>query len=262
LLGDIRSSIETARQQVTRIVDATMGALYWHVGKRIREEIMGGQTTSQATVVQQRNLFVPEVEAALVETKALGTCDGFRPWLGPRTREQCGEPNRLLIRTASNAYFPQVMRVISDLAWEFVEEVENLEDRKYERKKAKVKAALEGITDEEVFQEILSRRGAVLGEVKSVKQAELETLIASKAELGNDLPDGNFFARAIPREKWDAPWTKPIARVVAVHRLREVMALAGFTRFEPMAPDIEGELEMSVRVAALAREITWLPADR
>ncbi len=211
-------------------------------------------------------------EAALMQTKALGACDGFRPWLGPRTRESCGEPNRLLIRTASNAYFPQVMRVISlpdrdetvkkavDLAWEFVEEVEDLDQLKYERKKAKVKAALEGITDEEVFQEILSRRGAVLGEAKSVKQAELETLIAAKEELGNDLPDGNFFARTIPRDKWNAPWTKPIARVVAVHRLREVMALVGFTRFEPMAPNIEGELEMGVRRAALAREITWLPA--
>jgi len=211
-------------------------------------------------------------EAALMETKALGTCDGFRPWLGPRTREQCGEPNRLLIRTASNAYFPQLMSVISlpdrdetvkqavDLAWEFLEEVEDLEQLRYERKKAKVKAALEGITDEEVFREILARRGAVLGEAKTVKQAELETLIASKEEFGSDLPDGNFFARAIPRETWDAPWMKPIQRVVALHRLREVMALVGFTRFEPMAPDIEGELEMGVRRAALAREITWLPA--
>ena len=51
-----------------------------------------------------------------------------------------------------------------------------------------------------------------------------------------------------------------IERVVVVHRLREVMALVGFTRFEPLAPDIEGELEMGVRRAALAREITWLPA--
>jgi hypothetical protein len=211
-------------------------------------------------------------EAAIMEAKALGNCDGPRPWLGPFTKESCGEPNRLLIRTASNAYFPQLMSVISlpdrdetvkqavDQAWEFLEEVEDLEQLRYERKKARVKAALEGITDEEVFQEILARRGAVLGEAKSVKQAELETLVASKEELGNDAPDGTFFARAIPREKWDAPWTRSIKRVVAVHRLREVMAQVGFTRFEPLAPDIEGELEMGVRRAALAREITWLPA--
>ena len=28
-------------------------------------------------------------------------------------KEPCGDPNRLLIRTASNAYFPQTMSVIS-----------------------------------------------------------------------------------------------------------------------------------------------------
>ena len=171
---------------------------------------------SAASAARQRSVG----EAALMQTKALGTCDGFRPWLGPYTKEKCGEPNRLLIRTASNAYFPQLMSVISlpdrdetvkkavDAVWEFLEEVEDLEQLKYERKKAKVKAALEGLSDEEVFDEILARRGAVLGEAKSVKQAEMETLIASKEELGNDLPDGNFFARAMPREKWDAPWMK------------------------------------------------------
>ncbi|MGA2617880.1 MAG: DUF1998 domain-containing protein [Thermoguttaceae bacterium] len=211
-------------------------------------------------------------EAAMMQTMALGNCDGSRPWLGPYTKEPCGEPNRLLIRTASNAYFPQVMSVISlpdrdetvkkavDAAWEFVEEVENIDQLRYERKKAKVRAALEGLSDDEVFNEILARRGAVLGEAKSVKQAELETLTASKEEMGNDVPDGYFFARAVPREKWDAPWTASIERVVAVHRLREVMALVGFTRFEAASPDAEGELEIGVRRAALAQDISWLPA--
>ena len=36
-----------------------------------------------------------------------------RPWLGPRAAEACNLPSRLLIRTASNAYFPQVMSVLS-----------------------------------------------------------------------------------------------------------------------------------------------------
>lgn len=40
LLGDIRSLIEAARQQVARTVDSTMVALYWHVGKRIREDVL------------------------------------------------------------------------------------------------------------------------------------------------------------------------------------------------------------------------------
>src|SRR5439155_457085 len=53
------------------------------------------------------------IQAKLLQNKALGHCDGSRPWLGPFTKEECGEPNRLLIRTASNAYFPQLMSVIS-----------------------------------------------------------------------------------------------------------------------------------------------------
>jgi hypothetical protein len=39
-----------------------------------------------------------------------------------------------------------------------------------------------------------------------------------------------------------------------------VLAQVGFTRFEAAVPDIEGELELGVRRAELAREITWLPA--
>jgi hypothetical protein len=51
-----------------------------------------------------------------------------------------------------------------------------------------------------------------------------------------------------------------VERVVLVHRLREVVAQVGFTRFEAAAPDLQGELEMGVSRADLAREPTWLPA--
>ena len=46
---------------------------------------------------------------------------------------------------------------------------------------------------------------------------------------------------------------KPIERIVLVHRLREVGAQVGFTRFESAAPDIEGELDLGVKRAVLAR---------
>ena len=74
----------------------------------------------------------------------------------------------------------------------------------YERKKAKVKAALEGISDEEAFAEIDLRREGRTKDEKKVKVAELETLIASKDELGDDRPNGNFFARSLPRTAWDS----------------------------------------------------------
>lgn len=211
-------------------------------------------------------------EAVGYRTAALGLCGGGWPWLGPYAGEKCNEPSRLLIRTASNAYFPQLMSVISlpdrdetvkqavDKVWEFLEGVESLELLQYERRKARVNAALEGLSDEEVFAEIQSRLDLAESSPKTVKQAELETLVASKTELGEDKPDGMFFARALPRQEWDVPWMQAVERVVLVHRLREVVAQVGFTRFEAAAPDIQGELEMGVTRAALAREPTWLPA--
>jgi hypothetical protein len=211
-------------------------------------------------------------EAVGFATRALGHCDGFRPWLGPYASEHCNEPNRLLIRQASNAYFPQLMSVISlpdrtdglreavESVWEFIGEVEDIESLKYERKKAKVRANLDGYQDEEVFAEVRVRRGQSAETQKSIKRAEMETLIASKDEIGDDTPDNDFFARNLPRDAWEAPWMQHVERIVLVHRLREVMAQVGFTRFEAVSPDIDGELEMGVRRASLAREVSWLPA--
>jgi hypothetical protein len=205
----------------------------------------------------------------------LGKCDGARPWLGPAPKDACDQMNRLLVRAASNAYFPHVMSVISlpdrheslekavNQVWEhFLQYVESLEDLQAERrKKPPVKAALGDFTDDEVFAEVQNRRGAVLqGPAKTVKQVEFEVLSAAQAEIGKDQPDGNFFARALPREIWDAPWMAPVERVVMVHRLREVSAQVGFTRFEAVSADVSGELDMLAERAALARETTWLPA--
>lgn len=212
------------------------------------------------------------LDAVLRGSRPFGLCDGARPWLGPLTREKCNDENRLLIRSASNAYFPQIMSVISlpgrdetvrqavDGIWSFLETVETIDELRYERKKAKVREALEGLSDEEVFADLEARKSGASGQEKSVKVAELETLVAAKDELGEDRPEGVFFARALPRTNWAQPWMNAVERVVLVHRLREVVAQVGFTRFEAAAPDTEGELDIGVRRASLAREITWLPA--
>jgi hypothetical protein len=41
LLADVRGLIEAARQQVAQAVNAGLVTLYWHVGRRIRQEILG-----------------------------------------------------------------------------------------------------------------------------------------------------------------------------------------------------------------------------
>jgi len=211
------------------------------------------------------------IEATKPDMHALGRCNGWQPWLGPRVFEPCDEPNRMLVRTASNAYFPQTMSVISlpdrdeaiakavDQVWEHhLQYVEDLDDLIKERKrKPPVAAALEGFSDEDVFGEVQSRKqGRTPGLDKSVKQAEFETLVSAKEEIGSDKPDGDFFARHLPKKHWDQPWMADVERVVLVHRLREVIASVGFTRFESSSPDVEGELEIGVTRAPLARDVS------
>ena len=40
MLGDIRSLIDSAREQTARAVDSVLVGLYWHIGKRIREDVL------------------------------------------------------------------------------------------------------------------------------------------------------------------------------------------------------------------------------
>ena len=51
-----------------------------------------------------------------------------------------------------------------------------------------------------------------------------------------------------------------IASVIQLHRLREVLALIGFTRLEAVMPDIHGEYETDVERADVALEPQWFPA--
>jgi hypothetical protein len=212
-------------------------------------------------------------QAARLDLRALGSCNGSRPWLGTGNRESCGEPNRLLIRSASNAYFPQLMSVISipDLKspvdnvvrslWDdFLSDVESLEDLKKMRKKPTVALRLEGIEDAAVFASIDRVRTGSAGKDRPVKEVEFDALSEAKDEVGSDKPNGDFYARALPKAEWDAPWMKRIERIVLVHRLREVIAQVGFTRFEAAGPDFQGELALDVKRAPLGLDTSWLPA--
>lgn len=212
-------------------------------------------------------------QAASLALQALGKCNGSRLWLGPNAKESCGEPNRLLIRSASNAYFPQLMSVISipDIrtpvddvvrsAWDAgLSLVDSPEKLAFVRQIPNVAVKLQGIEDSVILAAIDRIRSGGNGIDRPVKEVEFEALSEAKEELGSDVPDGDFFARTLPRQNWDAKWTKNIERVVLVHRLREVVAQVGFTRFEAAGTDIQGELSLDVKRAPLTLDLSWLPA--
>ena len=58
----------------------------------------------------------------------------------------------------------------------------------------------------------------------------------------------------------DTRLSNGIEDVIQLHRLCEVLALTGFTRFEGVTPDIHGEYETDVERAELALEPSWFPA--
>jgi hypothetical protein len=152
---------------------------------------------------------------------------------------------RFLIRSATNAYFGQQLSVISipehgdkvqkavDRVWEdYLQYIESSIDVAKERKKQKVYAALEGLTDLEVWDEVSRRRAGREAPQRPIKVEELETLMGAPAVLGDDIPDGDFYARSIPLDPNRSSLMRKVDRIVLVHRLREVTALVGFTRFE------------------------------
>jgi hypothetical protein len=100
---------------------------------------------------------------------------------------------------------------------------------------------------------------------RPVKEAEFEAFAEAAEELGSDQPDGDFFARALPKAAWDAPWMSPIKRVVLVHRLREVVAQVGFTRFESLGADVYGELPdeltLNIKAAPLVRHVMRISVE-
>lgn len=213
------------------------------------------------------------VDAAELALKAFGTCSGSRPWLGRHAGEDCNLPGRLLVRTAANAYFPQVLSalslpeqkdpvdgVVAELIG-YLSGVKEAAQLAFVRGMPALGGKLAPFGDEELLAAI-ERAGAPAGPEPPVKQVELEALVAAPEGFGDDVPiDPDFHARRLPDRHWRrSALSEPLAGVVQLHRLREVLTLTGFTRFEAVVPDTNGEYETDVERASLALEPQWFPA--
>ena len=205
---------------------------------------------------------------------ALGQCMGRRPWIGQYASEECDEPYRLLVRTASNAYFPQMMNVIS--LPEFDAGLASKVTANYDRLKtlddvgalanfrmsAELNAPFDGIDDAEIIAEYFRQKGGGEDDEVPVKIAEFQILNKGDPQIGQDLPGSKFYGETLPRNAWeqgDNPLLDSVQHLMLVHRLREVASLLGFTRLESINPGIDGELDLDVARASLAETITWLP---
>ena len=226
---------------------------------------------------ENRSLY----EAFGGDTTPLGRCGGRRPWIGQYASEKCQESYRILVRTASNSYFPQIMSVISlpevdqGLANKVTEHFDQLnvahtfgQIDQFDMI-PELKAAFDGISKDDVKREFLrqlaQRDGNAGSEIENVpvKVAEFAILNKGDSLVGEDSPGSTFHAETLSRDSWipeSDSLFDGIENLVRIHRLREVVALLGFTRFESISPDKDGELDLEVQRAALDESITWLPA--
>jgi hypothetical protein len=217
----------------------------------------------------------------LFQTGRLGNCRGERPWLLDREPTDCDQKLKLLTRTATNTYFPQVYTVISlpteeDALTRLVEEVSAelanaqspLDVAQAKRFNSKIAATLGTYSDTDVFARLTRiREGAIVDSGRSPKLSEFDAFASGRAEIGQNDPGAKLYAQTLPRAAWaDAGAGIDLAaikNVVAVHRLREVSCLYGFTRFEAAATSADGELEdvaLAVHGAPISRDADWLPA--
>lgn len=198
-------------------------------------------------------------------------CKGYRPWLGPEAQEKCddGRP-RLLMRGASNAYFPQIMSALTIPESEsvLVEKVRGLMDVLanatrgslpiYRQEIAKL-SALGDASDDDVLDAIARVKDPGDAERPPLRTAEYLQLTSQPDYFVGALPkpDDIFFAR-----RYRSPEGVPagVGQIVLASRLREVSVQIGFTRLEAPTADLQGEFDLGVENCRLGLNTNWLPA--
>ena len=213
----------------------------------------------------------------------LGSCNGHQPWLGEQSVDAngCSENLKLLVRGASNAYFPQVANVIAlpvdaDQVGDAIkanigrlEGIESVEGLKgalaFSSELARLFA---GITPDKLFARIQEIKTAATSPLESTsgspKVAEFDILASGSELIGTNAIDSRLHAKTLKDHVWRTGdiLERLLSRVVAVKRLTEVTCLYGFTRLEPAPVASDGSLEevlLAVEGASLG-ETDWLPA--
>lgn len=198
------------------------------------------------------------------------TCSGHRPWLGQDAHEVCDERIRLLVRTASNSYFSQVVSALS--IPEKGRELENAVKSVWDVLQAateetlgaflaipKVDHAVKGYSNSEVLAAVEDIKAGTGVEPGPLRTEEYIQFMNQPVESPGDLPgaDDLFFART---HQPQAGLPDKVGKIVLASKLREVRVQVGFTRLEPVTPDLQGEFDLQVESASLALTADWLPA--
>ncbi|WP_221624484.1 DUF1998 domain-containing protein [Burkholderia stagnalis] len=197
-------------------------------------------------------------------------CGGFRPWLHDR-QEGCAENPRVLQRGASNVHFgvvasalsiPPVSEAVFQIIEQFSLNLRALPDEAVVHVLRQL-ATRFGAPEESLraaYAEKLKIEGNVTDLSDAFSRAEEYAALSTDRDdpiVGGIIPQFCNFVSEPP-----AGLTEWFDKVGAVSRLREVRALAGFTRIEPYPVSVEG-IPAAIRDGHVARlsktHKDWLP---
>jgi hypothetical protein len=212
----------------------------------------------------------------------LGGCNGHQPWLGDQSVDAngCNENLKLLVRGATNAYFPQVANVIAlpvdadhigDIIKANLASLAKLTSvdqligvLSFNQALSSMFGAVDPVQIFSRIQELKGAASPVTPIASSPKVAEFDILASGKELIGINSIDSRLHAKTLKDDEWKSGdiLERLLSRVVAVKRLTEVTCLYGFTRLEPAPVASDGSLEevlLAVEGASLG-EADWLPA--
>lgn len=211
-------------------------------------------------------------------------CTGDRPWLGGKAaNENCDQRLKLLVRTASDAYFAQSVSALrlpdpaadplrrlvrEQKIWEAVQKVQKTEELELlMRLVPHVGGPLQGHAPEAILAAIEAERAANRGgKEPPIRSAEYARLAEAELEQPGVIPaEGvEFAAYRVPPGGVDLP--EGIGGLVVVPELREVRVQVSFSRFDSIGADLQGEYDYTkakIRPALLTLPTgneKWLPA--
>lgn len=195
------------------------------------------------------------------------SCGGRRPWLETDDEKGCDRPLRTLQRGSSNVWFGAMRSTISippwstaaaawvDLHWTVLE---HLPESTLAGVLGPMVASAPGVTAEAVLAVIAQRRGLATHSQPTELELRRDEYTALRTGAGDGTARDTFVCEPEPVGRSIADI---VAQVSAVHRLREVRALAGFSRITPGLPKVDGHGVESDGLAPLSEgHVDWLPA--
>lgn len=211
-------------------------------------------------------------------------CNGDRPWLGGRAAsEQCDQKFEMLVRTASHAYFAQVvsalrlpdpepdplrLRLRDKEVWKAVQKVTTVAQLSMIMELMEhVASAIGKAPPEQVVAAIRAENEASTAtSERPLRSAEYDRMVTAPLEQPGIVPEPGvqFAAYRVPKHRLDLP--PGIRGLVVVPELREVRVQVSFSRFDSIGPNLQGEYDLAARKVKPAvltlptGNEKWLPA--